>query len=259
MISFGYLLQVVAATGNVWMMSWLMAGCSSSILAQEQVVLKHLDLYLDSVLAFSLAASFYDSCPKPTLTKDPMPERLWKDAVICLSTPGPNFALRPFHLVSDSMLPFDLGKLWCPCVCLHEPCNFYSLSALKSFQRHWNQVKSILLHLLMLLVFSHYLLLLSGNVRLHLPVCTWIWLLFCMEELCCDLFLLLIVSSVSDICKAPTPAFLHLMGFFPEMQETAVEGLALRFLWKWFDSPVSAGRMTFSPRSTSRQHLQQGC
>ena len=93
------------------MMSWLMAGCSSSILAQEQVVLKHLDLYLDSVLAFSSAASFYDSCPKPTLTKDPMPERLWKDAVICLSTPGPNFALRPFHLVSDSMLPFDLGKL----------------------------------------------------------------------------------------------------------------------------------------------------
>lgn len=236
-----------------------MAGCSSSILAQEQVVLKHLDLYLDSVLAFSSAAGFYDSCPKPTLTKDPMPERLWKDAVICLSTPGPNFALRPLHLVSDSMLPFDLGKLWCLCVCLHAPsCNFYSLSALQSFQRHWNQVKSILLHLLMLLVFSHYLLLLSGNVRLHLPVCTWIWLLFCMEELCCDLFLLLIVSSVSDICKAPTPAFLHLVGFFPEMQETAVEGLALSFLWKWFDSPVSAGRMTFSPRGTSRQHLQQG-
>ena len=44
------------------------------------------------------------------------------------------------------------------------------------------------------------------------------------------LFLLLIVSSVSGICKAPTPAFLHLMGFFLEMQETAVEGLALRFL-----------------------------
>ena len=46
-----------------------------------------------------------------TLTKDPMPERLWKDAVICLSAPGLNFALRTFHLVSDSVLPFDLGKL----------------------------------------------------------------------------------------------------------------------------------------------------
>ena len=214
---------------------------------------------LSSCLLFGIRLLWFLS-KNQTLTKDPMPERLWKDAVICLSTPGLNFALRTFHLVSDSMLPFDLGKLWCPCIGLHKlSCNFYSLSALKSFQRQWNQVKSILLHLLMLLVFSHHLLLLSGNVRLNLPVCTWICLFFCGEELSCDLFLLLIVSSVSGICKAPTPAFLHLMGFFLEMQETAIEGLALRFLWKWFDSPVSAGRMTFSPSSTSRQHLQQGC
>lgn len=165
-----------------------------------------------------------------TLTKDPMPERLWKDAVICLITPGLNFALRTFHLVSDSMLPFDLGKLWCPCTSLHElSYNFYSLSALKSFQRHWNQVKSILLHLLMLLAFSHYLLLLSGNVRLNFPVCTWICLLFCGEELSCDLFLLLIVSSVSDICKAPTPALLHLMGSFLKCREQLLRGWLLDF------------------------------
>ena len=74
-------------------------------------------------------------------TKDPMPGGLWKDAVICWSTSGLNFALYTFHLVSDSTLPFDLGKLWCPCICLHGLSSFTVFLPWKAFRytgTKWN-------------------------------------------------------------------------------------------------------------------------
>lgn len=227
----GFLLQVVAAPGGgqVANISWLDVPRCRHVSKDDHYLIFFIWTQLSPFLQ-------QQACMIPVqifANKGPVPESLcrlaviWEAAVVCVSAPGLAFALYTFHLATDSTHPFDFEKLCCPCICLRRlfTSRPFCLEKL-SHTLEQNEINSAPLS------YAHYCYPFSAfwlaprcleMLKPSLPVRTWVCLLLFGEELSCDFFFLLIASSVSDICRAPTPAFLYLMGGFPQMQETAAE------------------------------------